>query len=60
MATPMKPKLQFRKWFIHDWEAKLVALILAFLLWSAVKAEVTRGRPIPMPLNYSPVGTVKT
>ena len=31
-------------WITRDWEAKLVALVLAFLLWYVVKDQVARGR----------------
>jgi len=58
MATK-KSKLQFKKWFVHDWEAKLVAVVLAFLLWYVVKDQVIRGRRINFPLTYPPVGTAK-
>jgi diadenylate cyclase len=34
-------------WVTRDWEAKLVALVLAFLLWYVVKDQVSRGRPLP-------------
>jgi diadenylate cyclase len=34
-------------WITRDWEAKLVALVLAFLLWYVVKDQVSRGRPLP-------------
>jgi diadenylate cyclase len=34
-------------WMTRDWEAKLVALVLAFLLWYVVKDQVSRGRPLP-------------
>jgi hypothetical protein len=33
-----------RRWLIHDWEAKLVALVLAFLLWYIIKDTVARER----------------
>lgn len=31
---------RIRKMFTHDWEAKLVALVLAFLVWYIVKDRV--------------------
>jgi hypothetical protein len=34
-------------WVTRDWEAKLVSLVLAFLLWYVVKDQVSRGRPLP-------------
>jgi len=59
MPQRKKPRLQFKNWFVHDWEAKLVALVLAFLLWYVVKDQVIRGHRYDMPLNYPPPGTVK-
>jgi hypothetical protein len=35
-------------WFTRDWEAKLVSLVLAFLLWYVVRDQVSRGRPLPV------------
>ena len=43
-----------RRWFTHDWEAKLVALFLACLVWYMVKEIVTRERKIEMPKGWSP------
>jgi diadenylate cyclase len=34
-------------WVTRDWEAKVVSLVLAFLLWYVVKDQVSRGRPLP-------------
>jgi hypothetical protein len=39
------PRLKL--WITRDWEAKLVALVLAFLLWYVVRDQVSRGRPLP-------------
>jgi hypothetical protein len=47
----MKPGQQLKRFFIHDWEAKLVALVLAFLLWYVVKDQVIRSR-FKMPSDY--------
>lgn len=38
---------QLKLWISHDWEAKLVALVLAFLLWYVVKDQVVRAKPLP-------------
>ena len=43
----LAPKV--RRLFTHDWEAKLVALVLAFLVWYIVKDQVARGRKFPVP-----------
>lgn len=31
-------------WFSRDWEAKLVALVLAFLLWYVIHDQISRGQ----------------
>ncbi len=35
---------QLKLWVTNDWEAKLVSLVLAFLLWYVVKDQVARGK----------------
>jgi hypothetical protein len=44
---------QLKLWITRDWEAKLVSLVLAFLLWYVVKDQVARDgrqlRPDPLP-----------
>lgn len=30
-------------WFTRDWEAKLVALVLALLLWYVIKDQINRA-----------------
>jgi diadenylate cyclase len=44
---------QLKLWFTRDWEAKLVSLVLAFLLWYVVKDQVARDgrqfRPEQLP-----------
>jgi hypothetical protein len=38
-------------WIVNDWEAKLVSLVLAFLLWYVVNDQArTDRRPGPQPL----------
>ncbi|MFZ4768166.1 MAG: hypothetical protein ACOYMN_24725 [Roseimicrobium sp.] len=46
-----------KHWFTNDWEAKLVALVLAFLLWYVVKDQVARSKPLPV--DYIPMRTAK-
>lgn len=43
-----------RNWFIHDWEAKLVCLILAFLIWHVIKDQESRLRRYDIPQNLTP------
>ena len=43
-----------RRWITHDWEAKLVALFLACLVWYMVRENVARERKIEIPKGWSP------
>lgn len=49
---------QLKVWIAHDWEAKLVALVLAFLLWYVVKDQVARGR-MSLPEGWPQMRTAK-
>lgn len=44
---------QLKLWLIEDWEAKLVALVLASLLWYVVKDKVVRDKKITLPEGWS-------
>ncbi len=44
---------QFKLWCLDDWEAKVVALILASLLWYVVKDKVARDKKITLPEGWS-------
>ena len=51
--NPMLERLKklgplLKLWVTRDWEAKLVSLVLAFLLWYVVRDLVTR-RALPQP-----------
>lgn len=45
-------------WITRDWEAKLVALVLAFLLWYVVKDQVARAS-MPLREGWPQMRTVK-
>ncbi len=56
MPLPMKTTKEqleelgqtLKRWFTHDWEAKLVSLVLAFLVWYIVKDRIDiLGRGMP-------------
>lgn len=44
---------QLKLWLIEDWEAKLVSLVLASLLWYVVKDKVVRDKKITLPEGWS-------
>ncbi len=41
--TKIVPRV--KNWFTHDWEAKLVSLVLAFLIWFIVWHQINQGKP---------------
>jgi hypothetical protein len=43
-------------WVTRDWEAKLVALVLAFLLWYVVRDQVSRAS-MPLRENWPQIRT---
>ena len=43
-----------RRWITHDWEAKLVCLVLACLVWYMVKDMVAREHKFDMPKGWAP------
>lgn len=57
----MKPKMKktrkfatlLKLWCLDDWEAKLVSLVLAFLVWYVVKDKVEREKKITLPENWT-------
>jgi hypothetical protein len=44
-------------WVTRDWEAKLVSLVLAFLLWYVVRDQVARAT-MPLRENWPQMRTV--
>ena len=56
---PNQPKLKAildstKRRLAHDWEAKLVALILAFLVWYIIKDQIARNKRYDFPEGYGP------
>ncbi len=49
MKNLRKFATQLKLWCLDDWEAKIVALILASLLWYVVKDKVARDKIIKLP-----------
>ncbi len=45
--------IQLKLWCIDDWEAKLVSLVLAALVWYVVKDKVARDKKITLPEGWS-------
>jgi len=47
MARLRKSALWLKNWLTDDWEAKLVALVLAFLVWYVIKDKTEEPTPVP-------------
>jgi diadenylate cyclase len=43
-----------KEWLTDDWEAKLVALVLAFLVWYVIKDKIQRSDQLPEGWNMGP------
>ncbi|WP_009963637.1 diadenylate cyclase CdaA [Verrucomicrobium spinosum] len=46
-------------WFTRDWEAKLVSLVLAFLLWYVIHDQISRGQRFMFEMGSATPGSVK-
>ncbi|TLD68342.1 hypothetical protein FEM03_23365 [Phragmitibacter flavus] len=40
----MSTESKWKRLITHDWEAKLICLVLAMLLWWVVSEEINRGK----------------
>lgn len=49
---------RIKLWCTRDWEAKLVALVLAFLLWYVIHDQILRGQRF-FNDGYAAPGTLK-
>lgn len=49
---------RLKLWFTRDWEAKLVALVLAYLLWYVINDQISRGQRF-FNDGYAAPGTLK-
>jgi len=47
----------FRKWVLHNWTLKLLALVVSFLLWAAYTAEPFVEVGYVVPLEYLNIPT---
>jgi hypothetical protein len=54
---------QLKRWCADDWEAKIVALVLAVLVWWGVKtliaSDVRERNRVPVPSGFEPPGAKK-
>ncbi|MEI6536275.1 MAG: hypothetical protein WCN98_13090 [Verrucomicrobiaceae bacterium] len=53
MGKLRKFATQLRLWCLDDWEAKLVALVLASIVWYVVKDKVARDKKVTLPEGWS-------
>lgn len=57
MKQPKNPLLkfaeQFKRWCTEDWLEKLVALLLACIVWMVVKERIIRSKKITLPEGWN-------
>lgn len=58
MMKPTKDSLlkfaaQLKQWFMEDWLEKLVALVLACIVWVVVNDRISRGKKITLPEGWN-------
>lgn len=49
----LKFAAQLKRWFVDDWLEKLVALVLACIVWVVVKDRITRGKKVTLPEGWN-------
>lgn len=54
MARLRKSALWLKDWLTDDWEAKLVALVLAFLVWYVIKDKTHESPQVPEGFKMGP------
>ena len=54
MARLRKSAVWLKDWLTDDWEAKLVALVLAFLVWYVIKDKTREPRQVPEGWSMGP------
>lgn len=45
--------VQLKRWFTDDWLEKLVALVLACIVWMVVKDRLSRGKKVTLPEGWN-------
>lgn len=64
MMKPTKDNLlklaaQLKQWFMEDWLEKLVALVLACIVWLVINDRISRGKKITLPEGWNTTVTEK-
>lgn len=44
---------QLKNWCVDDWEAKIVALVLACIVWFVVRDKIARDKKITLPEGFN-------
>lgn len=49
----LKLAVQLKRWCTDDWLEKLVALVLACIVWMVVKDRLARGKKVTLPEGWN-------
>lgn len=52
--------VQLKRWFADDWLEKLVALVLACIVWMVVKDRLSRGKKVTLPEGWNTTRATET
>ena len=52
--------VQLKRWFVDDWLEKLVALVLACIVWMVVKDRLSRGKKVTLPEGWNTTRATET
>lgn len=52
--------VQLKRWFADDWLEKLVALVLACIVWMVVKDRLSRGKKVTLPEGWNTTRAAET
>ena len=56
----LKFAAQLKRWFADDWLEKLVALVLACIVWIVVKDRLARGKKVTLPEGWNTARATET
>lgn len=60
MDKLQKFAVQLKRWCLDDWLEKLVAVVLACIVWMVVKDRITRGKKVTLPEGWNTTRVTET
>ncbi len=52
--------VQLKRWCVDDWLEKLVAVVLACIVWMVVKDRLARGKKVTLPEGWNTTRATET